>query len=156
MKLVIELVPSTAWNKSLYNLLPKSEWSRIKTEIYDGEGNRCYICGKIGSQLEAHEFWEYDEETKTQRLIGIHHLCDLCHKIKHLGFWLHTSDGASKLKQQGLTRNRLMEHFCSVNQCQTEDFLHAERRAFELWASRCKHEWKQDFGEYREMVRPYL
>jgi hypothetical protein len=156
VKLEIELVPSTAWNKSLYNILPVDDWSRIKSEIYAKEGHKCYVCGKAGEKLEAHEFWEYDDRTRTQKLVGIHHLCDLCHKIKHLGFWLHTEDGRLRLKQQGLTRNRLIEHFCKVNGCQTEDFLSAEKQAFRVWEFRSKHEWKQDFGKYSETVRPYL
>lgn len=41
----------------------------------------------------------------------------MCHKIKHIGFWLKTPRGLKKLKKLGLTPEDLIEHFCEVNNC---------------------------------------
>jgi len=151
-KLTIELVPRTIWFSSLYQIYKRNDrldkWRKIKKELFKQEGQRCWICGKENTRLEAHEFWEYDDEKHIQRLVGIHHLCDLCHKIKHIGFWCHTADGREKLKRQGLSRDDLIKHFCKVNNCTYEEFLQHEDRAFEIWRKRSKFKWKQDFGNF--------
>jgi len=103
--------------------------------------------------LSLHEFWAYDDEKHTQTLSAIHHLCNLCHKIKHIGFWCHTADGRMKLKQAGLDRDDLIRHFCRVNNCTKQDFQEYEDNAFDVWRERSKHQWEQDFGNYREFIK---
>lgn len=148
----IELVPSTVWFSSIYNFYKKSnklgKWQKIKNMLFEKEGHRCWICGKEGSQLEAHEFWEYDDKNHIQRLIAIHHLCGMCHKIKHIGFWCYTSDGMEQLTKSGLSKEDLINHFCKVNNCTVKEFKMHETKAFRIWEERSRHEWKQNFGEY--------
>lgn len=151
-KLVIELVPSSVWRSSLYNVLPRYVWHRIKQEIYEKEGRKCYICGSTEGRFSAHEFWEYIDEKHIQRLVAVHHLCSLCHKIKHIGFWCHTIEGRGKLRQEGLDREDLIKHFCSINNCTRTKFLEHEEKAFEIWRERSKHQWKQDFGKYSQLI----
>ena len=153
MKLEIELVPSTVWYSSLYRLLPKNKWSRLKEKVYAKEGYKCYVCGSGHKPFSLHEFWEYDDDKHIQRLSGVHHLCNLCHKIKHIGFWCHTADGIMKLKQEGLERNNLVVHFCRVNHSTKEEFLEHEDKAFDVWRARSDFEWKQDFGTYEESIK---
>ena len=153
MRLEIELVPSTVWFSSLYRLLPKNEWYRLKDNVYAEEGRKCYICGSGQGRFSLHEFWEYDDDKHIQKLSGLHHLCNLCHKIKHIGFWCHTADGKLKLKQEGLDREDLIKHFCRVNNCTKEEFLKHEDKAFEVWRERSEYQWKQDFGKYKEFIK---
>ena len=153
LKLTIELVPSTAWNLSLYNLLPRNEWCNLKDKVFAQEGRACYICGKTEKALSLHEFWTYDASTHIQKLAEFHHLCNLCHKIKHIGFWCHTADGRAKLQQEGLTRNELIGHFCTVNGCTKDEFQQHERDAFAIWEKRSQYRWKQDFGEYSKYLK---
>ena len=40
MKLEIELVPSTAWEKNLRNEIPSKEWDKIRKQSYADAGNR--------------------------------------------------------------------------------------------------------------------
>lgn len=154
-RLMIELVPSTVWFSSVYQLCRErnqlGKWKEIKKEIFDKEGKRCWICGDKNARLEAHEFWKYDEEDYVQKLVAIHHLCNMCHKIKHIGFWCYTEDGRQKLVKEGLNREDLIDHFCRVNCCSREEFDKHEKESFELWEKRSKHEWKQDFGIYQIM-----
>jgi len=153
LKLTIELVPSTVWHSSLYRLLPKREWYRLKNKVYGEEGRRCHICSSERGPFSLHEFWEYDDDKHIQRLSEFHHLCNLCHKIKHIGFWCHTADGRTKLKQEGLDRDDLIEHFCRVNNCSKEEFLEHEDKRFTVWRERSNYEWKQDFGMYEELTK---
>jgi len=150
--LTIELVPVTVWFSSIYQIYKRnnklSEWREIKKDLFEREGRRCWICGKEGGRLEAHEFRKYDDESHIQKLIAIHHLCGMCHKIKHIGFWCHTKHGKEKLMEEGLTRDDLINHFCKVNACSREDFEKHEEEAFRIWEERNKYRWKQDFGKY--------
>ncbi len=152
-KLEIELVPATAWFSSLYRLMPPDRWTALKREVYAKEGHKCYICGTSEGPFELHEFWEYDDERHVQKLIEVHHLCRLCHKIKHIGFWCYTEEGRIKLEKEGLTREDLIRHFCQVNNCSYDDFLKHEEEAFDIWERRSKHEWRQDFGEYNKYIK---
>jgi len=152
LKLTIELVPSTIWFSSLYRLMSKSNWRALKEEIYEKEGKRCYICGSTRPPFELHEFWEYDDEARVQKLVGIHHLCRLCHMVKHIGFWCHTSNGREKLEKLGLSRNDLIAHFCRVNGCSEKEFFRHEDEAFKIWEWRSKYDWRQDFGKYERFL----
>ena len=151
-KLTIELVPVKLWNKSLYNYLTKDKWYQIKKEVKQREGNRCYICGTQSNRLELHEFWDYDDENHIQTLIEFHHLCSLCHKVKHIGFWTMTQDGIEKLKQEGYTVDDIINHFCRVNQCTRKDFERHKEEAFALWQERNKYKWTQSLGKYEELL----
>jgi len=152
-KLEIELIPHTAWRLSLYNILPRSVWNEMKRQLYAEEGRKCYLCNSEKGALQAHEFWEYDDERNIQKLVAMHHLCNLCHKIKHIGFWCHTADGRAKLREEKLNRERLIQHFCEINNCTRKDFLEHEKQAFDLWKKRSKHRWKQDFGKFTKYIR---
>ncbi|MEM1659388.1 MAG: hypothetical protein QXK94_10190 [Candidatus Jordarchaeales archaeon] len=151
-KLTIELVPTPLWFSSLYNLYRNAgipeEWRRIKAELFRKEGRKCWICGREDRRLEAHEFWEYDDERHVQRLVAIHHLCDLCHKVKHIGFWCYTEEGRRRLRSEGLSEEHLIEHFCRVNNCSREEFEKHKNEAFRVWMERNMHSWTQDLGEY--------
>jgi len=151
-RLVIELVPSTVWFSSLHNMYmesgQRSKWKKIKKELFEKEGQRCWICGKEGERLEAHEFWEYDDEHHIQKLVAIHHLCDECHRIKHIGLWCYTDVGREKLARLGLSKEDLINHFCKVNNCSRKEFEKHEEEALKIWGERSKCEWKQDLGKY--------
>lgn len=152
LKLTIELVPSTIWYASIYQYYNKSnnlqKWQDIKKELFAKEGRKCWICGKGTNQLEAHEFWQYDDINRLQKLDAIHHLCGLCHKIKHIGLWLHTEDGERMLRKEGFTKQDIINHFCIVNDCSREEFQKHETEAFKIWNKRSEHKWGQDFGNY--------
>lgn len=156
-KLEIELVPATIWFSSIYQIYKKEgklkEWQRIKKKIFEKEGKHCWICGK-SDRLEAHEFWKYEDKNHIQKLVTIHHLCDMCHKIKHIGFWRYTSDGIKLLEKLGLTKKKLINHFCEINNCSIKEFKAHEREALKIWGKRSKYKWKQDFGEYKIKQKP--
>jgi hypothetical protein len=150
-RLSIELVPLPLWQHSLFRIYKENnqlnKWKSIKKELIIEEGQHCWICGNKGG-LEAHEFWEYDDINHIQKLVAIHHLCSMCHKIKHIGFWCYTKEGKEILFKSNLSKEDLINHFCKINQCSKEDFESHEKTAFALWRERNKYVWKQDFGKY--------
>lgn len=146
MKLSIELVPSTVWESSLYRLLPKSVWNKIRNEHIERHGRRCQICGETRGIMNLHEIWKYDDVTHIQKLEGFILLCKMCHHVKHIGL-------AGILASEGkLDYNKVIEHFCKVNTCKREKFEEHRSRAFDMWQVRSTHQWKQDFGEYGEFI----
>jgi hypothetical protein len=128
------------------------EWRRIKRSIFEKEGRFCWICGAKDRRLEAHELWVYDDAKHVQKLAAIHHLCYLCHKIKHIGFWCHTEEGARRLERERLCNEDLIKHFCATNLCTSQDFENYEQEVFRIWYERSKYEWEQVFGEYTPIV----
>lgn len=147
MKLEIELVPSTVWYSSLYRLLPKKIWNKIRNEIIKEKERICQICGETESPISLHEIWNYDDENHIQKLDGFILLCKMCHHIKHIGL-------ASILSRQGkLNYDKVIEHFCKVNNCAREDFEDRKTKAFKIWEKRSKHQWIQDFGIYEEFIK---
>lgn len=140
-KLTIELVPSSLWFSSVYQICKKANpviWQEIKKALLEKEGNQCFICGKKNTKLEAHEFWSYDDINHIQKLEAIHHVCSLCHKVKHLGLAAAQKDDMEEI----------IKHFCKVNKCKRKDFEKAEKEAYEIWRERSKYSWEQDFGDY--------
>ena len=149
LKLTIDLIPSPLWFSSVYAILKDKglldKWDKIKKVVFRKEGFKCFICGK-GGYLELHEFFDYDDINYIQRLKGIHHLCSLCHKVKHIGFWCYTEKGINQLKGLSLNEEDLINHFCRVNNCSKEDYKTHKNNAFSVFNERNKYEWIQDFN----------
>lgn len=147
MKLTVELVPSTVWYKSLYKLLPREVWDRIRNEVIINNGRKCQVCGETEGTMNLHEVWEYDDTKHVQRLKGFILLCKMCHHVKHIGL-------AGILANQGkLDYNEVIKHFCKVNNCSEKEFEKHRTEAFEIWGKRSEHKWKQDFGKYKKFIK---
>jgi hypothetical protein len=147
MKLNAELVPKTAWNQSLANLLPRKVWTGIRENHIANNGKKCEICGETDAIFNLHEIWNYDEINLVQKLDGFILLCKMCHHVKHIGL-------AGILADEGkLDYDKLVKHFCSVNGCSEEEFKNHVKDAFAVWRKRSLYPWKQDFGEYGKYLK---
>jgi hypothetical protein len=142
----VELVPSTVWESSLYRLMPREIWNRIRDDFIEENGRKCQICGETTGTMNLHEIWNYDDTKHIQKLEGFILLCKMCHHVKHIGL-------AGILAEEGkLDYNEVIRHFCKVNNCSEEEFEKHREEAFEIWEKRSKFEWKQDFGGYSEFI----
>ena len=147
LKLEIELVPSTVWESSLYRLLPSNVWNKIRNNHIKKYGKKCEICSEQKGTHNLHEIWKYDDENHSQKLIGFVLLCRPCHHVKHIGF-------ARILASRGkLDYDKIVEHFCKVNECTKKDFENHKHEAFKIWNERSNYEWEQNFGEYKELIK---
>lgn len=146
MRLSFELLPKSGFHKSLRSYFEEharlDEWTVLKRRIYDREGRTCWICGDT-RKLKAHAFWDF--RGGKQILVGVHHLCDLCHKVKHMRFWA-SGRGQKLLEQEGLKTSDLMDHFFIVNECTIEEFEQHREDVFEEYKERCQEEWKLDLS----------
>ncbi|MCW4018321.1 MAG: HNH endonuclease [Candidatus Bathyarchaeota archaeon] len=147
MKLEIELVPSTVWYSSLYQLLPKEVWNKIRNSIILERGRKCQVCGETMGVMNLHEIWSYDDMNHIQKLEGFVLLCRMCHNVKHIGL-----SGMRAMKGE-LNFEDVSRHFCKVNGCSKAVFEKHKATAFEIWRLRSQHQWMQNFGEYAQYLR---
>ena len=147
LKLSIELVPSTVWESSVYKLMSREVWDSIRNDFIKENGRKCQVCGKTSGTMNLHEIWNYDDKKHVQKLEGFILLCRMCHHVKHIGL-------AGILANQGkLGYDKVIEHFCKVNDCTKKEFEKHKAKAFEIWRERSEYEWNQDFGKYKEFIK---
>ena len=148
-RLTSELVPETAWFKSIREVLSRAEWDRIRKHAYAEHENKCAICGYSG-RLNCHEIWEYDDVEHIQKLTGFIALCDLCHHVKHMG-------RANMLAEEGkLDFDKVVAHFLEVNDCNEEALDEYMDEVFQQWEERSKYKWTTDFGKYAALVESMI
>ena len=71
----------------------------------------------------------------------------MCHHIKHIGLaGILASEGKINYKD-------VITHFCRVNSCSEKEFETHVEKAFQIWKERSRHEWRQDFGEYKASIK---
>jgi hypothetical protein len=140
-RLTIELIPKTCWFSSVRTAVSKKDWDKIRFITYEKANNVCEICGNTGKKqgykhnVECHEIWEYDDQTKTQKLNGLIALCVICHQVKHIG-------RAIAIGNHKQTFTQLM----NVNKWtkeQTEQYI---SESFEIYKERSKYEWTLDIS----------
>ena len=137
MKLTIELVPKTCFYKNLRLNLKKSDWNKLKKEIYIKAEYVCEICQGVGKRhpVECHEIWDYNESTGIQTLKGLIALCSACHEVKHFGY--------------ATVRNRgdiVLRHFMKINKLNRQVAIDYVNEQFEIWQRRSCMKWKQDLS----------
>jgi len=138
MRLEAEFIPMRLRYSSFYRIFNREEWSKLRDEISSKSSGRCQICGETEGIMNLDAAWSYDDEKHIQKLEGLVLLCEMCHYSKHLGI-------ANTLADKGmLDYNKLIEHFCKVNNCSREEFEENKTNALETWEKRSQHKWKRD------------
>ena len=113
-KLNFELVPDGCWYSNLRSILSPAQWDVVRKEAYARANGRCMICGAPSARLEAHERWEYDEKTHTQKLANVVAICKRCHEVIHIG-----------RTQLSGREKEAEEHFMKVNNCSYAEYRKA-------------------------------
>ncbi|MDD4840059.1 MAG: hypothetical protein PHE93_05290 [Clostridia bacterium] len=106
LKLTIDLLPRGAWGNDLSKTLPKKDWDKLREFCYKRFHNACAVCGAKHVELDAHEVWNFDKQSKTQTLVDIIALCPKCHGVKHM----------RNTERIGFGENA-KRHFCEINKC---------------------------------------
>ncbi len=145
LRLKIELVPESCWNKSLHDRIGRSAWNDLRKTVFADQGHVCATCG-AGGQLSCHEVWSYDDVHHVQKLVRFQGVCRLCHHVIHFG-------KAKLLAAQGhVDLNAVIDHFNKVN-CVDRVAFEAHRKvAFQIWRERSKHQWQTDLGEWASLI----
>ena len=142
MKLNFELVPDSCWYSNLRSILSPAQWDLVRRDAYARAGGKCMICGATTRRLEAHERWEYNEETCVQKLADVIAVCHSCHEVIHIG------------RTQLLGgEERACAHFMKVNGCTYAKYRKALGEANEAHRRRNKiPEWKLDLGWLKRFI----
>jgi len=144
-RLTSELVPKTSWYDNMRSVLPKTEWDKLRKNVYAEYSHRCGICGAEG-RLNCHEIWQYDDQHHIQTLQGFIALCDWCHHVKHLGL-------AEILAAEGkLDYEQVVQHFMTVNMCDRATFEAYKEQVFAQWRARSQYQWTVQLGQYETLV----
>ena len=102
--LYIDMIPKVCWFKNIRNCINPRDWNLLRKKIYKRVDYKCECCGfdalKYNKSLEAHERWEFDYNTNTQKLKRIIALCKYCHLATHLGF-------SKKINMYSVIKNHL-------------------------------------------------
>ena len=120
LKLDFEVLPSGAWNNNLRTVFSKKAWDFIRKDAYSRSNGKCSICGRKVTRLEAHERWEFDKTTCTQKLTDVIAVCNSCHTVIHIG----------RAQLLGL-EDRAIKHFQKVNGCDYQGYINALKKANE-------------------------
>lgn len=139
MKLTIELVPKSCWYSNVRSNVTKAEWDKIRKKSYEAAGHKCEICGDTGRNqgfnhnVECHEIWHYDDESKKQTLVGMVSLCPRCHEVKHIG-----------LAQIKGRFDLAVEQLMKVNNISKKEALNYINESFAIWSKRSRYKWELD------------
>jgi len=140
-KLTVELIPKTCWWSSVRAMVTPTQWDKIRKISYTNADNKCEICGENGIKqgykhnVECHEIFDFDMDTKIQKLVSLISLCPKCHFTKHIG-------RAMVMGRQQLCFKQLAR----VNKWTPEQIrIHVEE-AFLTYHERSLYEWTLDIS----------
>ena len=138
----LEIEPITYGSRcaSLANLLPRTDWDKLRRSVYKRAGYRCQICVCEG-RMYCHEKWLYNEQTGYQWLVGLEALCKDCHDTKHL-FFTNCS----------YRRTNLFQHFLTVNRLTREQGLEYLRAVSWQQKRLNQRDWIINYGDYNLRV----
>ena len=132
LKLKIELLPRGAWGNDFSRTLSKQDWDELRNACYERANHKCAICGFVTDELDAHEVWDFNIETKTQTLVDIIALCSRCHGVKHI----------RNSERLGYGENA-KRHFMKVNNCSELEFVsHLTKAQIDFEEMNKVYRWK--------------
>lgn len=141
--LTIELIPSSNWRNNVRSEF-KDDWEWIKRLSYRKANYRCEICNGVGDRhpVECHEMWEFDMNSKVQKLIGLISLCPTCHKTKHIGL-------AFINKEEDIVINQLKK----INKWENEDVYKYINESFLIHDILSSIEWELDLSYLNDVIK---
>lgn len=144
MKLEIEMVPHSMWNKNLRSMLTKKQWDIVRKKSYELADGKCEICMTPVKLLHCHEVWKFDDELGIQFLDGLEAICNKCHMCHHIGFAI-TQHYKGNADFESVKR-----HFLMVNNISEAFFNDILLKEVDIWVERSKKEWEIDIGFLQE------
>lgn len=152
-ELYVDMIPSSCWFTNVRYCVKKEDWDKIRKNVYMRVGFRCECCFidciKNKIPIEAHERWDYDYLTLTQKLVRLIGLCKLCHQSTHLGFATINGNGETAIK-----------HLQKVRNFTEEEVKEHIDMATAIWNERNQYEWKLNLDLITlngfEIIKPVL
>lgn len=136
-------------------------FDRVKTQLKQrGEGRACWACGgqaiahrHLGGEaktLAAHQFWDFNVETRMAVLLGVHFVCYDCYSLsKPEAEWALYIDSFNLQKHLDQ-----IEKFCSVNACTVVEMkAHIEYAKRLAECGKAIRQWCLDFSPVEDLLR---
>jgi hypothetical protein len=137
--LFVDLIPTTCWFTNVRSCVHPRDWDRLRKHVYERVNYICECCNintqKTNVILEAHERWDYNEETQTQKLVRIVALCHDCHQSTHTGL--------AGIKGKGMEAR---EHIKKIRGFTEQDYKKHMDEATEIWRKRSMINWNLDLS----------
>mgnify|MGYP001227919005 CR=1 FL=1 len=134
-ELFIDLIPISCWFTNARYCTDSRDWDRLRYCVYSRVNHICECCHNKTNDIEVHERWHYDNDTKTQKLVRLVALCKMCHTTTHIGL--------AGINGKGL---EALEHLKKVRNFTHEQAIEHKQQAFQLWNERNKSDWKLDLS----------
>jgi hypothetical protein len=135
-KLYIDMIPKTSYFKNVRHLFTDCDWNLIRHHIYERVDYKCECCGKRKNKyLEAHERWDFNYDTQTQKLVRIIALCKMCHSATHYGHSKRTKN-----------IDKINQHIKKINDFDDLDLDNHIKEAYDTWKKRNTVKWNLDFS----------
>ncbi|MBR2376163.1 MAG: HNH endonuclease [Clostridia bacterium] len=142
LKLNFEIIPTGAWGFNLRTTLSKKAWDLIRKKAYEEANGKCSICNRPTKRLEAHERWDFNKETKTQKLLDVIAVCHSCHSVIHIG--------RTQLIGE---EDKAIIHFKKVNKVDYSAYINALKEANEKSISLSDvYEWSLDLSYLKKYI----
>lgn len=110
-----QLIPPRAFGQKVKTVVGDYTWQKISKKVREDANYTCAYCGEYHPEkwgTDAHEEWDWDFETGTQKLKAIKCVCKKCHMTVH--------PGANKYFDR-FDFEDIIKNFCKINKCE-EDF----------------------------------
>ena len=137
--LFVDLIPTSCWFTNVRSCVHPRDWDRLRKYVYERVNYICECCNidtqKTNVILEAHERWDYNEETQTQKLVRIVALCHYCHQSTHMGL--------AGIKGKGIEAR---EHLKKIRCFTEKDYKKHMDEATEIWKKRSMINWNLDLS----------
>ena len=155
LRLSIQLVPRSLWERNIRHLMTKYEWTKFRKKHLSDRNISCEICGSDpeNGKIFLHEDWRYDLTTEpyTARLRSFVTTCWDCHATEHWGL---TERATATGEFPAGTVERLIAHWAKVNGVDGGRFAAHRKRAFnEFERLSDVTEWQWDFGPMATWIK---
>ena len=136
-RLTLDLIPHTCWFSNVRNHLEKEDWDKVRKKVFQDAPNVCEVCGGNGRKwpVECYEIFEYNENTKIQKLVRLVALCPACHQVKHFG----------KAQMDG-KEDEALTHLCKVNGWTRSYGRKYINEQMDIYYQRSEIEWQLDLS----------
>lgn len=145
-----QLIPPRAFGQKVKTVVGDYTWQKISKKVREDANYTCAYCDEYHPEkwgTDAHEEWDWDFETGTQKLKAIKCVCKRCHMTVHPG----ANNYFGRFDFEDITKN-----FCKINNCE-EDFCANALKISRVYQSYLnQRDWKLEEDLAKRVKIEYL
>lgn len=158
--LSVQLIPPNSWQRNVRAIVACETWEELRWHFCARryappsvgleacrrpvpDQLQCTYCKTEHQELHLHEQWEYDDEHRIQRLVGLVPICPECHLATHMGYANAMARGDEAIK-----------HLAKVNRWTARQVKSHCDRAFTQWSQRVLSSYTLDVDYLLKYLPP--